>query len=75
MKIKLVKATIAISSVLPLLLSAGCGGSNIPSGSDASKLPVNTTPASQLQAEAAHHASVKDYLHNRAAYSRRGAAK
>ncbi len=70
-----VRATMVLLVTLPLLCTMGCGGSNIPAGSDASKLPVNTTPASQLQAEAAHHASVKDYLHNRTAYSRRGAAK
>ncbi len=75
MKITMAKSAIAAASLLPLLMTAGCGGSNIPAGSDASKLPVNTTPASQLQAEAAHHASVKDYLHNRTAYARRGAAK
>lgn len=73
--------TVRRSSLLMLSISlssftilSGCSSNNVPAGSDASKLPVSTTPESQLQADSARHNQMKNYYRKEALASRRSTA-
>lgn len=68
---RLLILSVCISSFTIL---SGCSSNNIPAGSDASKMPVSTTPASQLQADAARHNQMKNYYRKEALASRRSTA-
>lgn len=59
-----------IGAFLLALIITGCSNNNVPAGSDASKLPVNTTSNSQLMLEASRHNQIKNY-YRKAALTRR----
>ncbi len=60
--------------ITSISILSGCASNNVPAGSDASKLPVSTTPASQLQADAARHNQMKNYYRKEALAGRRNTA-